>query len=254
MLEIMKKYIYLLAAVAVVLVFNQCTKDSASLNAAANNGAGGSTARFTIVGNYLYVVDHNSLKTFNISNPNAPLYKTKTEIGINIETIFPYQDKLFIGSSNAMYIYSLTNPEHPLQLSRAEYQIRMACDPVVARDSVAYATLHGTGPCGGVRSALVVYNIKNPAAPVLMNDLPLSNPYGLGVKEHGLYVCEGNMGLRVYNITNAYAPVPVTLITGRTFYDVIPYGNILLAQTATGFALYDITNPLQPVFQAEVLN
>lgn len=250
----MKTYLYITAGIIMLALFSQCSKDSNALNAGANNGAGGSTARFTIIGNYLYVVDHNSLKTFNITNPNAPVYKTKTDVGINIETIFPHQDKLFIGSSNAMYIFSLTDPEKPVQLSRSEYVIRMSCDPIVARDSVAYATLRGSGPCGGGRSALVVYNIKNTANPQLVRDITLQGPYGLGLKENALYVCEGSGGLKIFNISNAYQPIPAGDINGRTFYDVIPYGNILLAQTSTGFALYDITNPLQPVFQAEVHN
>ena len=107
------------------------------------------------------MVDNVSLKAFDISSNTTPVYKSKTEIGINIETIFPYQDKLFIGSSSTMYIYSLSDPSRPTQLGKAEYTIRMSCDPVVAKDSVAYATLRATGPCGGGQSALVVYNIKN---------------------------------------------------------------------------------------------
>jgi hypothetical protein len=251
----MKTINYILTGFALLIVFSQCSKESNSLAAGpGGNGAGGSTARFTIVGNYLYVVDHTSLKSFNISNPNTPVYKTKTQIGINIETIFPYQDKLFIGSSSTMYIYSLTDPEKPVQLARAEYTIRMACDPVVARDSVAYATLRGSGPCGGSQSALVVFNIKNMSSPQQVGTIMLSSPYGLGMKNNALYVCEGAGGLRVFDITNAYNPLSAGAISNKTFYDVIPYGNILIGQTSTGFVLYDISNPLQPVFQAEINN
>src|SRR5688572_12446128 len=139
----------LILVVTAILLCNSCTKENASA-AAASNGAGGSTARFTIAGNFLYVVDNTSLKTFDISNTSvAPVLRSVTNIGINIETIFPYQDKLFIGSSFAMHIYSLTNPAQPVKLATAEYVIRMSCDPVVAKDSTAYATLNATGPCGG---------------------------------------------------------------------------------------------------------
>ena len=223
----------------------------------ASAGAGGSTARFTIAGNYLYVVDNLSLKSFDISSNTSAVYKSKTEIGINIETIFPYQDKLFIGSSSTMYIYSLSDPAKPTQLGKAEYTIRMACDPVVARDSVAYATLRSTGRCGGSASALVVYNIKNISSPQLMNTFFLTTPYGLGIKNNSLYVCEGPNGIRVFNITKAYDPVQVSEVraTNTIFYDVIPYGNILIAQVNDGFILYDIgTNPMQPAFLSRILN
>jgi len=250
----MKKLIYLITGSIVLFSLGNCSKDSQSINAATANGAGGSTARFTIVGDYLYVVDHTSLKAFQIGGSQGPVYKSQTEIGMNIETIFPYQDKLFIGSSNSMYIYSLTNPESPSLLSRSEYQIQMACDPVVARDSVAYATLRvGTG-CGGTRSALVVYDIKNTSSPVLKTTVNLTNPFGLGIKENALYVCDSYLGLVVFDVSDAYEPVQIEIITGHTFYDVIPYGNILIAQTDKGIALYDISLPLQPLFYGEVLN
>lgn len=253
MLEIMKTINHFLTGIAIIFLFGHCNKESNSAMSD-SSGAGGSTARFTINGNYLYVVDHTSLKAFQISDPLHPVFKSKTDVGINIETIFPYGDKLFIGSSFSMYIFSLSDPDHPQQIAKADYQIRMSCDPVIARDSVAYATLRASGPCGGAQSALVVYNTKNISSPVLTNTINLTAPYGLGMKEHALYVCEGNQGLRIFNITNAYAPAEVSGIGGETFYDVIPYGNILIGQVAGGFALYDIgTNPLQPAFISKIL-
>jgi hypothetical protein len=250
------KTLYHVIAIFILSALISCTKDSASANGA-SAGAGGSTARFTIAGNYLYVVDNLSLKAFDISSNTTPVYKSKTEIGINIETIFPYGDKLFIGSSSTMYIYSLSDPSRPAQLGKAEYTIRMACDPVVARDSVAYATLRSTGRCGGSQSALVVYNIKNISSPQLMNTVFLTAPYGLGIKNNSLYVCEGLGGIKVFNITKAYDPAQVSEVraSNTTFYDVIPYANILIAQVNDGFILYDIgTNPMQPAFLSRILN
>jgi hypothetical protein len=254
MLEIMKTINHILTGALFIFLFGNCSKESASNAGSNSSGAGGSTARFTIAGNYLYVVDNTSLKAFQITDPLNPVYKSKTDIGINIETIFPYNDKLFIGSSSSMYIYSLTDPDKPQRIAKADYTIRMSCDPVVAKDSVAYATLRATGPCGGSQSALVVYNIKNIASPMLVNTVSLSAPYGLGIKDHALYVCEGSQGLKIFNVTNRYAPTAVVGITGETFYDVIPYGNILIAQVTGGFVLYDIgTNPLQPAFISKIL-
>ena len=252
----MKTLYYILSVFTMCTLLN-CTKESNSLDVGGAKGAGGSTARFTIAGNYLYVVDNVSLKAFDISSSTTPVYKSKTEIGINIETIFPFQDKLFIGSSSTMYIFSLSDPARPTQLGKAEYTIRMSCDPVVARDSVAYATLRATGNCGGAQSALVVYNIKDISSPQLISTVGLSGPYGLGLKNNSLYVCEGAYGLRVFNITNAYFPIQVSEVRApnTTFYDVIPYGNILIAQVNDGFILYDIgTNPMQPAFLSRILN
>jgi hypothetical protein len=255
MLEIMKTLCNLIS-LFILSALISCTKETASANGGAP-GAGGSTARFTIAGNYLYTVDNLSVKAFDISTNNSPVYKSKTDIGINIETIFPYQDKLFIGSSSTMYIFSLADPARPKLSGKAEYTIRMACDPVVARDSVAYATLRANTNCGTGQSALVVYSIKNLSSPQLMRTVSLIGPYGLGFKSNALYVCEGNRGLSIFNVASAYNPVFVSDISvpNTIFYDVIPYGNILIAQVNDGFILYDIgTNPLQPSFLSRISN
>lgn len=246
---------YFIYAFILVSSFN-CSKESASKNeSAAVSGAGGSTARFTISGNYLYVVDHTGLKTFDISDPLAPVYKGKKELGLNIETIFPYGDKLFIGSSTTMYIYSVTVPNNPTLVASAQYQIRMACDPVVANETVAYATLRASGPCGGGVSQLVVYNIQNPSAPVLAKTISLNNPYGLGLQGTALYVCENTGGLKVFDVSSQYNPELKGTVTGERFLDVIPYDDVLIAQVEGGMALYDIsTDPLEPVFIAKVNN
>jgi hypothetical protein len=256
MLEIMKTF-YHLIAVFILSALISCSKESAGVNGAASTGAGGSTARFTIAGNYLYVVDNLSLKAFDISSNTTPLYKSKTEIGINIETIFPYQDKLFIGSSSTMYIYSLSDPSRPTQLGKRNIQFAWHATRLWQEIALAYATLRSTGRCGGSQSALVVYNIKNISSPQLMNTFFLTAPYGLGLNNNSLYVCEGLGGIKVFNITKAYDPVQVSEIraSNTTFYDVIPYGNILIAQVNDGFILYDIgPNPMQPAFLSRILN
>lgn len=223
-------------------------------------GAGGSTARFTISGNYLYVVDHISLKSFDITDPSNPKYKDRVEVGLNIETIFPYQDKLFIGSSSSMYIYSLANPAQPVRIAKADYTITMACDPIVVKDSIAYAALRAeiTGPCGGRgfgNSALMVYDVKDMSRPVLAKTINLMSPQGLGIKDRALYVCERTNGLKVFDLANPYDPTLARTIGNEIFHDVIPYGTILICQIAGGFALYDIGNdPLNPVFISKLMN
>ncbi len=247
------KNILFIIAIATLSFSQGCTKEGAA-DASKASGAGGSTARFTIIGNYLYVVDNTKLKAFDISNPSAaPVLKSTTSVGINIETIFPYQDKLFIGSSFSMHIFSITNPENPVKLAQADYIVRMSCDPVVAKDSTAYATLNSSGPCGGGMSQLVVYNIKDITRPQLMTNLPLNGPYGLGISDNALYVCDGQTGLKVFNINYTYNPQLLRTITGDTFYDVIPYGNTLICQVSNGIVLYDISNRQQPVFVSRIL-
>lgn len=194
-----KKLFYLLI---LPFFFVQCEKDSASLSKiGGTTGQGGSLARFAIAGNYLYSVDENQLKAFDISSPDNPVLKNTQDVGFAIETIFPINDKLFIGSTSEVYIYSITDPANPKKLSSAiSPQVLRRCDPVVAKDTVAFATLRTSGPCGGIQSVLAVYNIKDIINPVQVSTYPIFEPYGLGYKNDVLYVCDRQGGLIKYKL------------------------------------------------------
>ena len=80
----MKYFTYFFLLTVISILHLQCTKtDSASANTFAGNGGtgtGGSTARFTIVGNYLYTVDKQNLKVFSLSNLADPVLKNTVSI------------------------------------------------------------------------------------------------------------------------------------------------------------------------------
>ena len=232
-----------------------CSKDSGSNFSSSANpaGQGGSLARFTIVGNYLYTVDKQNLKVFSISDGANPVLKNTVAAGFDIETIYPFKDKLFLGSSAVVYIFSIDNPEQPVKLSTAiSPTVLRRCDPVVAKDSVAYATLRTSGPCGGVQSILAVYDVKDITNPREVYQLLVTEPYGLGYTGNALYVCNVN-SLLVYDISNQYQPLFVKQITGNSFVDVIPYGNTLICWVRDGIVLFDISNKFNPVFISKII-
>jgi hypothetical protein len=242
----MKKYIIYLLVIFIVSQNLSCTKESVGKAFAGNSGRGGSLARFTIVGNYLYTVDKTQLKVFNISDPSFAEIKSTTDVGFEIETIYPFRDKLFIGSTSVVHIFSIENPEHPEKLSTAiSPQVLRRCDPVVAKDSVAYATLRTNGICGGTESILAVYDITDVLHPLSVNQVPVSEPYGLDYADNALYVCD-RWSLLVFDISKPYEPRLVTQLAGNEFFDVIPQGNTLVCWINGGVALYDITEKLTP--------
>ncbi|HEX6333343.1 MAG TPA: hypothetical protein VFZ78_03890 [Flavisolibacter sp.] len=237
----------ILVYISVVFVFG-CNKSSDSFSAAPNpTGQGGSMARFTIVDDYLYAVDKQNLKVFDISSPSTPVFKKSVPVGFEIETIFPFAGKLFLGSTTSVHIVSLADPANPVKLSEAiSPTVMRRCDPVVAKDSVAYATLRANGSCGGVQSILAVFDIRSITQPVQVEAIPVSEPYGLGYAGNTLYVCDGQLGLLVFDISNEYNPVLVRQIPGVDARDVIPYQSTLICWTTSGMSLYDISDPLDP--------
>ena len=239
----MKKLLLIIILPVAIITATQCNK---STNASTTGGSGGSTARFAISGNYLYTVDNANLKVFDISTANDPVLKNTVPVGFEIETIYPFKDKLFIGSTSAVHIFSINNPESPEKLSTAiSPEVMRRCDPVVAKDTVAYATLRTNGPCGGIQSILAAYDIKDITKPVQKATYGVTEPYGLGYSDTALYVCDRE-GLYVFNIEKAYQPILRKTFNDGWYLDVIPYNNTLICQVQDGLTIYDISKRLDP--------
>jgi hypothetical protein len=110
-------------------------------------GIGGSMARFAIVNEYLYAVNNSSLNVIDVANSNDPVKTSTIPFGWNIETIYPFKQKLFVGSSSGMFIFDINNPSSPLL--QGQFNHARACDPVVADDDYAYVTLRSGNECTG---------------------------------------------------------------------------------------------------------
>lgn len=201
------------------------------------SGTGGSMARFTINNGSLYTVDHSSIRHFDLSDPSRPIPNEPVQIGWDIETIFPYNDNLFIGSQSGMYIYDVSAPENPTFLS--VFQHANACDPVVVEGDIAYVTLRGGTECQTFTNQLDVIDVSNLLNPKLIKTYPMENPHGLGIKDNCLYICEGDGGLKYLDATD---PQNITLLKHYKnihALDVIPLQNRLLLIGNDGFHQYE---------------
>ncbi len=235
-----------------VLIVFSCEKTSNGDAAVSNTGVGGSLTKFTIIGNFVYAVSSHYLYTVDISNPANPIKVGQTTLNFDMETIYPYKNRLFIGSKTGLYIYSIDTASAPRLIGEAKHG--RSCDPVVANDSVSYSTLKGNTYCGPATSGLYVYNIKDLNQPELKKTISINEPRGLGMADSALYVCCAAEGLKVFSIKNPYNPFEKQTITGSAFTDVIPYENILICWVNDGINLYDISNRLLPVFIKKIEN
>src|SRR5690349_3085327 len=109
------------------------------------DGKGGSMARFAISGNNLYTVDQGGLTHYEISDANSPKRGNRVSLNFFVETIFPYQDKLFIGTQQGMHIMGIQNPASPNLIATVTHIV--SCDPVVADSRYAYVTLRNGTNC-----------------------------------------------------------------------------------------------------------
>ncbi|MDC0231575.1 hypothetical protein OAK19_06370, partial [Aureispira] len=218
-------------------------------------GVGGSMARFTIVGNTLYVLDGNKMIIFDITNPSSPIKIKEMPLDFTVETIFPHENQLFIGGTEGMYIYDNTDPQNPLFLSKFEHAV--ACDPVVVSGDFAYVTLRSGGPCKRAINQLDVVNISDLNNPTLVSNIQMHNPHGLSVKDNILFLCDGNQGLKVFDVTNKSQILDNLKFADhdiRKAYDVIsnPDNGTLIVVGLEGIFQYDAMNPEKPERISEI--
>ncbi|MFT5722988.1 MAG: hypothetical protein ACI9JN_000093 [Bacteroidia bacterium] len=212
------------------------------------SGTGGSTARMTVVNNYIYAVDNQNLLAIDVSNGADPKKASIKDISswtnATIETIFPMGDYLFIGTTTGMQIFNhKANPNSPIHESTSEHF--RSCDPVVVQNDIAYVTTHGGSGCGGARNALYVYDVKDVKNPKLLAGYDMTYPLGLGIDGNTLFVCEDDFGLKVYDVTN---PEEITSnklseITAISPMDVIPLDDVLIVTAKDGVYQYDYSDP-----------
>jgi hypothetical protein len=239
--------LYNLIIVVVMLTLTaSCYSDSGGTdNGISSEGKGGSMARFCIVGDFLFTVDQNSLKTFDISDSKNPEFYVGRSQGLEsgIETIFPMDSLIFIGSQNGMYIFRLSNRGFLQHLSTTSH-IR-SCDPVVAAGNYAYVTLNSNNVgCGRTSNLLQIYDITDVENPEWINDVRgFSSPMGLGIDGDKLFVCDN--GLKVFDITNRKLPKQIDDLHSAGIhnvsdaYDVIPLSKCLILVASSGIYQLD---------------
>jgi hypothetical protein len=206
----------------------------------APTGQGGSTARFTVVNDYLYTVSYSHLSSFNVSIASNPQFQQKQSVGWNIETIFPFENKLFIGSNTGTFIYSLTSPASPNK--EGQFNHVNSCDPVIADGQYAFVTLRSGTMCNNGVNQLQILNISTLSNPTLVKTYTMKNPYGLAKQGNLLFICDGSQGLKIYNASDVSNLQMVKNIDGFEPADVILRNNIAMVIAKDGFYQFDFTN------------
>ncbi|MEK7433465.1 MAG: hypothetical protein AABZ74_10060 [Cyanobacteriota bacterium] len=208
-----------------------------------NTEIGGSLARFSIIEDYLYVLSSSvEMIIYNLQNTPDLKEENTIKIGSELETIFPYDNKLFLGSKTRMYVYDNENKTKPKFLS--SFQHIKSCDPVVVENKKAYVTLRGGGiTCNSSNNELDIVNIEDIKNPKLIRAYPMKNPSGLAIKNNILYLCDGVEGLKIFDVSNSNDINLIKTIPINNPKDIILNENdhaIIISQE--GLFQYDFSN------------
>lgn len=205
-----------------------------------NTGTAGSMARFALKGNALYCINNGyQLKIFDIGTHE--IKKTDSIDALwNIETLFVYNDNLFIGSNNGMYIYDVSETKHPVLIS--QYSHVTSCDPVIVNDTHAFITLRTGNSCFGNVNELHIVSLENLEQPELLISYEMYNPHGLGLDDNILFICDGDQGLKIYNAADVMNIELIKHFENIQAFDVIPFNNILIMTGENGIVQYDYSD------------
>jgi len=237
---------------------DSCTGGAAGDGGSGATGKGGSMARFTISGDYLYTLNKSEITAFDVSESDRPLPYTKDNVPWDVETLFSYGDYLFIGAEGGVYIYSKPTPSRGMEL-KASYTHVKSCDPVVVEDGFAYVTLNKGSTCRlqSGENSLQVLDVQDPLNPKLSQDSDgndnvkqMIDPKGLGVDGNSLFLCYGVGGLKVFDINKKKNSETNQTIVNLSFdrtstidevdcYDVIPNNKNLIVSNGDDVRQFD---------------
>ncbi len=222
-----------------------CASTPVAMESSAGGGTGGSYAVFAVIDSFLYYIEHDYLFTMDITDPAKPREISQTHVDWSIETLFPTRSHLYVGGTTGMYVLDRSDPGNPVKVGTFSH-IR-SCDPVVVQDTIAYVTLRGGGNCGGSSNLLFSLSIADPANPRQLDQVPLSSPFGLSIRDSLLYVGQDLNGYSLWDVSDPYALTRVIQWDTPRAIDFIWHGSTLYVMEIDGVKIFDVTDPHSPV-------
>ncbi|BDD00645.1 hypothetical protein PEPS_29250 (plasmid) [Persicobacter psychrovividus] len=208
-----------------------------------NQSINGSMAQYGQNSNHLFVLlPHQRRIASYRFGADGLLTKGPLAYGRDMETLFPTEDYLFVGTMEGVSIYDLKNELSNFEEIGQFRHIR-SCDPVVVQGNYAYSTLRSGTVCGSTVNRLDVIDISDITNPQGVGAVQMSDPHGLGVDGNLLFVCEGAKGLKVFSLENPIEPILIKHFQNIHAYDLIPANKILIAIGDNGILQYDYTDP-----------
>ncbi|MEL7219677.1 MAG: hypothetical protein AAGJ93_00080 [Bacteroidota bacterium] len=233
-----------------------CAESSGDIAAEASGstGQGGSLARFTIIGNYLYTLESDALQWFEIAADGKLTQKGELQLNEGKETIFPLDNLLFLGATDGLSIFQVEAEGEPVFQSEIEHFV--GCDPVVADDEFAYVTLRLESCPGVFRNntidVLNIYDVTDITNPQEIASYPMNDPRGLGLAGDILFVGQGANGMVIMDVTDPLDVQTITTLEDVHVNDVIVLPEVLLVIGPEKIVQFDYSDPTNLVKLSEI--
>ncbi|OGH78657.1 MAG: hypothetical protein A2301_01085 [Candidatus Magasanikbacteria bacterium RIFOXYB2_FULL_40_13] len=215
------------------------------------------TSDLKVRGDYLYSAELDyGLRIYRVNDPahiievgscddnwGAYTYCTGLAFGVDIDGNYAY----LASEGSGLNIIDITDPEDPHWVSTFAIANVRGVD---VSGNYAYVNSYGSG--GG----LTVVNITNKAAPSLAGRYTVDSAYfGVINIDDYVYMSNGYMGLRVFNVSNKSAPQSISLInTPQNADELAIYGNYAFVADNTNMQVINVRDPYHPNFSADYRN
>ncbi len=209
-----------------------------------------------VFGSYAYIScqTDNNIQVINISNPSSPVIITSLALTSSPNTLVRQGNYLYVLANNDYFIIDISYPDTPVITSST-----------VADESGMYATsVQGNYVyyLSQTTGKLYVYDISNPALPVLQNvggtvvdSFPSGQPERSAISGNYLYYGNSSSGyFLIIDISVPSAPTVVsTTIVAENPSEVFIVGQYLyLSLNLGGMQIWNVSNPASPVLTGSV--
>ena len=219
-----------------------------------SNESSGTVNRMTYHTGHVYIVGRYDLNIIK-DDDNFHLVTQRKNVGDEMETIFPYKDKLFIGSRSSMEIFDVSEAANPVHEFRFDHAT--SCDPVLPKGNAAYISLRTAdfSGCPGNTNALVVLDIENLENPEEVDEIQMRSPYGMALIGNHLFVGEGENGITIFDATDPLQLIEYQHIEEIEAFDVIEHptrSDLILIAGPNGLEQYIMDDGLRLELESRV--
>ncbi len=252
-----------LLAIFLLIFLSACEESSSSSSSDSSSvtveSKGTSSSKFKIKNDRLYSIKDDILKVYDISEPQSVYPLSQTFLGFSITGMFIYDETLIAASSSGLKVFSLNGDNITFLANSDDF---IPCQRFFVDGSLLFV-LNNLEVCENylnnsynnyyyestfeledivVDNGIEVYDISEFLAPKLLTKVSSYNPVALSVQDDTLYVCEGEYGLKVYDINRS--DNNISLNKNNTYRnapceDLITASNYLYGINPDGLDIYD---------------
>lgn len=178
----------------------------------------GSEARFVVMDDQLYTISAQDMTVYGVSDARFPVLDYRAKLPFTPDALFTEGNYLIAVSGSGVYLFDISVPSEPSLIMR--YTGIHACKGFAIQGSKVFVALNHQSSCvdqydpydSNYRvesddslqiNKVQIFDVSDLENPVELNSISVFDPTALAVKDDRLFVCDGEAGMKVYDVSDA---------------------------------------------------